>query len=81
MSAETERELFRKAAEAENGMPVSAGARLSHVAAARASGRVVELDLSEVPADDRPDVLAAIQDLIGRARRPVDSSQQGASVS
>jgi predicted NBD/HSP70 family sugar kinase len=69
MRTEVERELLRSAAEAEDGLCVSAGGRMAHLAAARESGRIVELDFSEVPPDDRPDVLEEIREIINRARK------------
>jgi hypothetical protein len=63
-------ERFRQLALAEGGMPVSAGARLGHIAEAKKSGRVVELDLSEVPDEDRPELISTIRSLIGQASRP-----------
>jgi hypothetical protein len=44
-------QLFRQAAEAEGGVPVSAGARVVHVRLALDAGRAITVDLSQVPAD------------------------------
>jgi hypothetical protein len=60
-------ELFRKAAEAEGGMPVSAGARVAHVQLALQSGRAFHIDLSAVPEDKRSAVIAEIGELVKRA--------------
>ena len=60
-------DLFRRAAEAEDGMPVSAGARREHVRRAVESGRALHVDLSAVPEDQRPAVVAAIRELVERA--------------
>jgi hypothetical protein len=60
-------ELFRKAAEAEGGMPVSAGARLAQVRQAVESGRAFYVNLSAVPEDKRPALIAEIQELVARA--------------
>jgi hypothetical protein len=60
-------ELFRQAAEAENGMPVSAGARMAHVRAAVAAGRAFYVDLSGVPEDQRPALVNEIKELVRRA--------------
>jgi hypothetical protein len=60
-------ELFRKAAEAEGGMPVSAGARVAHVQFSLQSGRAIQIDLSGVPEEKRPAVIAEISELVKRA--------------
>jgi hypothetical protein len=60
-------ELFRRAAEAEDGMPVSAGARVEHARWALEAGRALHVDLSAVPEDQRPAVVAAIRELVERA--------------
>lgn len=67
-------DLFRRAAEAEDGMPVSAGARVAHVRRAVESGRALHVDLSAVPEEQRPAVVAAIRELVDRAstRTPRD---------
>jgi len=72
MTTPANEELFRQAAEGENGMAVSAGARVVHVRLALDSGRAVNVDLSEVPEERRPDVIAAIRELVRReaARAP-----------
>ena len=57
MSHTFSEERFREAAEAEGGMPISAGARSSHVRAAIESGRVFYVDLSSLPEDERPVVV------------------------
>ena len=58
---------FREAAEAEGGIPVSAGARLFHVRMAEEAGRVFYVDLSGLPDEERPVVIAEIKDLVDRA--------------
>jgi len=63
-------ELFRQALEAEGGVPVSAGARVAHVRAAVALGRAFYVDLSEVPEDKRPTLVADIKELVKRASSP-----------
>jgi hypothetical protein len=60
-------ERFRQAAEAEGGAPVSAGARVVHVRLAVESGRAFCVDLSGVPEDQRPGVIAEIKELVSRA--------------
>jgi hypothetical protein len=60
-------ERFRQAAEAEGGSPVSAGARMSHVRMAVEAGRVFYVDLSSVPENERPAVIAEIKALVDRA--------------
>ena len=60
-------ELFRQATEAEDGMPVSAGARVSQIRLAVASGRAVYVGLSGVAEDHRPALVAEIKELVKRA--------------
>jgi hypothetical protein len=67
MTQTSAEELFRQAAEAEDGMPVSAGARVSHVRQAVESGRAFYVDLSAVPEDRRAAVVAEIKELVKRA--------------
>ena len=67
MSHASREELFRQAAEAEDGMPVSAGARFLHVRSAVESGRALYVDLSGVPDEKRPAVVADIKELVHRA--------------
>ena len=66
-------ELFRQAAEAEDGMPVSAGGRLVHVRVAAEKGRAVIVDLSSVPEEKRPALILQIKELVHResAKTPV----------
>jgi hypothetical protein len=58
---------FRDAAQAEDGMPVSAGARIVHVRTAAEAGRVFYVDLSTLPEEDRPAVIAEIKAVVNRA--------------
>lgn len=67
MSRTVSEERFREAAEAEAGMPVSAGARISHVRAAIESGRIFYVDLSSLPEDERPIVVAQIKAVVDQA--------------
>jgi hypothetical protein len=67
MTITSSEERFRKAAEAEGGISVSAGARASHVKMAVDAGRVFYVDLSSLPEDERPAVIAEIKDLVDRA--------------
>jgi hypothetical protein len=67
MTRATSEERFRQAAEAEGGMPISAGARVAHIRMAVESGRMYYVDLSGVPEDDRPGVVAEIKALVERA--------------
>jgi hypothetical protein len=60
-------ELYRAAIEAEGGQPVSAGARLSHVRDALASGRAFYADLSAVPEERRQALIAELNELVRRA--------------
>ena len=63
----TSEERFRQAAEAEGGVPVSAGARIAHVRMAVEAGRVFYVDLSSLPESERPAVVAEIKELVDRA--------------
>lgn len=67
MTPASSEERFRAAAEAEGGEPVSAGARIFHVRTAMESGRVFYVDLSSLPEDARPPVIAEIRELVDRA--------------
>jgi hypothetical protein len=67
MTRTSSEERFREAAEAEAGIPVSAGARIAHVRMAVEAGRVFYVDLSSLPEDERPAVVAEIKDLVDRA--------------
>ncbi len=60
-------ERFRQAAEAESGMPISAGARMTHFRMAVDSGRLFYVDLTKVPEDRRPAVIDEIKALVERA--------------
>jgi hypothetical protein len=60
-------ELYRKALEAEDGQPISAGARVSHVREAIAAGRAFFADLTAVPQDKRPALIAELNELVRRA--------------
>jgi hypothetical protein len=60
-------ESFHDAAQAENGMAISAGARASHVRTAVAAGRSYQVDLSRVPEADRAAVIARIQEIVNAA--------------
>jgi hypothetical protein len=78
-------ESFRQAAEAEDGVPVSAGARVAQVRSALDSGRTFFVDLSSVPEKDRQGVVAEIKALVDRAsahvrEKEVDSSRTSANV-
>jgi hypothetical protein len=66
-------ERFRAAAEAEGGMPVSAGARVSHVQLALAAGRALHIDLAGVPEEKRAAVVAEIRELVRRASPGAES--------
>lgn len=59
--------LFRQVAEAEDGICVSAGARLAHVRLALESGRAVTIDLSEVPEGLRTSLVAVIREMVSLA--------------
>jgi hypothetical protein len=64
-------ELFRQAAEVEGGMPLSAGARVVHLRSAVESGHACYIDLSGVPEEKRPAVMAEIKELVNRAKAHV----------
>jgi hypothetical protein len=68
-------ERFRQAAEAEDGVPVSAGARVAQVRRALEAGRIFHVDLSSVPEDDRPGVVAEIKALVDRASARVPEKE------
>ena len=57
-------QMFRQAAEAEDGMTVSAGARIAHVRLALESGRAITVDLSQVPAELRSALVAVIREMV-----------------
>lgn len=67
MTEPSREERFRQAAESEAGMPVSAGARVFHVRSAVEAGRALYVDLSGVPDENRPAVVAEIKELVNRA--------------
>lgn len=60
-------DLFRQAAEAEDGMSISAGGRASHLRSALETGRFMHVNLSAVPECDRPALVARIEELVARA--------------
>jgi hypothetical protein len=78
MSQTSPEELLRQAEEAEGGMPVSAGGRVAHLRLAIESGKAFYVDLSSVPEDKRPAVVAEIKELVKRASAGV--SQKDLSV-
>jgi hypothetical protein len=79
MTDDFSEERFRQAAEAEDGMPVSAGARVAHVRRAVEAGRIFYVDLSGVPEDERPAVVAEIKELVDRAGARVSGKTPDAS--
>ena len=79
MTGDFSEERFRQAAEAEDGMPVSAGARVAHVRRAVEAGRIFYVDLSGVPEDERPAVVAEIKELVDRAGARVSGKTPDAS--
>jgi hypothetical protein len=60
-------DLYRKALEAESGEAVSAGARVAHVKSAIESGRTMYVNLTAVPVEKRPALIAEINEMIKRA--------------
>jgi hypothetical protein len=67
MNHATSEERFRQAAESEGGMPISAGARVAHIRTAVESGRMFYVDLSGIPENERPGVIAEIKAVVQRA--------------
>ena len=67
MTRSSSEDRFRAAAEAEGGASVSAGARVFHVRSAVEAGRVYYVDLSSLPDQERPAVIAEIKELVDRA--------------
>ena len=78
MTQLTREERFRRAAEAEGGMPVSAGLRIGHVRAGAEEGRIIYVDLSSVPELERPRVIARIRELVNEAAGRSAVEQPGA---
>jgi hypothetical protein len=60
-------ERFRLAAEAEDGMPVSAGPRVGHARTAEGGGRFLYLDLLRVRESERPALVTQISALVAKA--------------
>jgi hypothetical protein len=60
-------DLYRKALEAEDGEPISAGARVAHVQLSVESGRTCYVDLSGVPADERAALVTRIKKMVTEA--------------
>jgi len=60
-------DLYRKALEAADGQPVSAGARIAQVREALATGRAFYADLSAIPEDKRPALIAELNEIVRRA--------------
>ena len=60
-------DLYRKALEAEDGQPISAGARVAHIRDSLATGRGFYADLSAVPEAKRQAVIAELNELVRRA--------------
>jgi hypothetical protein len=78
MMPNTPSDAYRKAMEADDGQPISAGARVAHVKAAAEAGRSVQIDLSDVPSELRPALLVEIRELIREhAARAARSRQVG----
>jgi hypothetical protein len=75
MTRASSKKLFRQAAEAEGGMPVSAGARLAPVRLAVESGSGLYVDLSGVQEVKRPAVVAKIKELVKRASARVSQKE------
>jgi hypothetical protein len=67
MKHTTAEQRFRRAAEAEGGAPISAGARVAHVRLAIESGRAIVVDLAGVPEEQRSTLIADIKELVRKA--------------
>jgi hypothetical protein len=67
MNKTSSENLFRRAAEAENGTPISVGARVAHVRLAIESGRAIVVDLTGVPDENRTALVAEIKELVHKA--------------
>ncbi len=76
MNQASRRKLFRQSAEAEDGVPVSAGARVAHVRSAVESGRAFYVDLSGVPVDQRPALIAQIEEMVKRHSKPASQADR-----
>jgi len=63
-------ERFRQVAQAEDGMPISAGARVAHLRLALESGRALYVDLSAVPEDQRTALIGEIKEMVNRRSIP-----------
>jgi hypothetical protein len=75
------KKLFQQAAEAEGGMSISAGARLTHVRGAVETGRGFYVDLSGIPEEARPSVIAEIRAVIDRASTTTSSREDSGAPS
>jgi hypothetical protein len=69
MSTLPSEQAFRQAAEAEGGIPVSAGARVAHIRLALEAGRAVTVDLSQVPEELRASLVGVIREMVRLAAR------------
>ncbi len=67
MTQLTREERFRRAADAEGGMPVSAGPRVGHLRTAEEGGRFLRIDLLSVAESKRPALIAQITKLVAGA--------------
>jgi hypothetical protein len=75
MTNVTPEDLYRKALESESGESVSAGARVAHVRSTIESGRAMFVNLSAVPAEKRPALIAEINELIKQAESSPQTSK------
>lgn len=66
MSQISREDLFRQAAEAVGGLPVSAGVRIFHLRMAEEKGRAMFVDLTTVPEEKRAAVILQIKELVQR---------------
>jgi hypothetical protein len=73
-------ERFRQAAETEDGMPVSAGARVIHIREAVESGQGFYIDLSSIPQHRRASVVSEIKELVLHASNSSGSDPQPVSL-
>jgi len=75
MTTTSSETLFRQAAQAEDGISISAGARVAHVRLAIESGRAIVVDLTGVPEAARTALIAEIKDLVQKAVVPSPARQ------
>ncbi len=60
-------------------MPISAGLRVGHIRAAEVGGRILCLDLSSVPEDKRPTLIARVKELMAEAVAAIAVEEQNSA--